>query len=94
MMNYLPPVSGSGGKQNLVARYEELRNQVLSGGAGGLGLVLFLRQGMKAWMEAWPRSTLKVPDVRYNEAGWAEVNAGQLRSELANLLASMVLHIQ
>jgi hypothetical protein len=36
-----------------VARYEQLRNDVLSPAAGGgFGLLLFLRQGMTAWMRA------------------------------------------
>ena len=40
----------------MVGHYEDLRRQVLSPtgvGRGGRGVVLFLRQGMKAWMDAW-----------------------------------------
>ena len=37
--------------QDWVARYEQLRNAVLSQTAGSsFGLVIFLRQGMTAWM--------------------------------------------
>lgn len=38
-----------------MARYEDLRQGVLEGRAaqGPLGLALFLREGMRAWMDAW-----------------------------------------
>src|ERR1035438_4599874 len=41
--------------QEWVARYEQLRSEVLSRGHGiarGIGLVVFLRQGLTAWMRA------------------------------------------
>ena len=45
------PQSAAG--QDWVVRYEQLRNDVLSQSAGGgFGLILFLRQGMTAWMRA------------------------------------------
>jgi len=39
----------------LVGHYEDLRAQVLTGAGRGLGLNVFLQQGMRAWMEAWFR---------------------------------------
>jgi hypothetical protein len=39
-----------------VDRYEELRGQALGALAAkgnGLGLALFIRQGMPAWLDAW-----------------------------------------
>jgi hypothetical protein len=41
--------------REMVAGYEELRRQVLGASdstRGGWGLTLFLRQGMRSWMEA------------------------------------------
>jgi hypothetical protein len=46
-----------------VARYEDLRCQVVGHGAGHrLGLALFQREGMKAWLDAW--STYTSRDAR------------------------------
>jgi len=43
-----------------VGRYEDLRRQVI-GHAGGhrLGLALFHREGMKAWLDAWSTCTTR-----------------------------------
>jgi hypothetical protein len=46
-------------QQECVARYEQLRSDVLSRGQGistGAGLTLFLRHGMVAWIRACSRS--------------------------------------
>ena len=42
-------------RRELTERYEELRAQAMgkSGMAAPLGLALFLRRGMPAWLEAW-----------------------------------------
>lgn len=77
-----------------MARYEELRRSVLEGRAGQrpLGLALFLREGMRAWMDAWlacPVSLAPRP-----EANAAPVPRSPLASaprELVDLLASMAL---
>jgi hypothetical protein len=46
-----------------VTRYEDLRCQVIGHGGGHrLGLVLFHREGMKAWLDAW--STCTTRDAR------------------------------
>ena len=41
-----------------MARYEDLRRTAVSGAwsaSGAWGLALFMRQGLAAWMQAWPR---------------------------------------
>src|SRR5207245_788496 len=43
-------------RQDLAAHYEQLRRDAMgrsTSGGQGLGLALFLRSGMTAWMEAW-----------------------------------------
>jgi hypothetical protein len=41
-------------------RYEDLRRQVIGHGGGHrLGLALFHREGMKAWLDAWSISTTR-----------------------------------
>ena len=45
-------------RQIWTSRYEDLRSQVMGGrrpDRGGWGLALFIRQGMIAWMRAWPK---------------------------------------
>jgi hypothetical protein len=43
-----------------VARYEDLRCQVIGQGGGHrLGLALFQREGMKAWLDAWSTCTTR-----------------------------------
>jgi hypothetical protein len=45
-----------------VTRYEELRRHVVGDGGGHrLGLALFHREGMKAWLDAW--STCTTPNA-------------------------------
>jgi hypothetical protein len=44
----------------LVTRYEDLRQLVIGHGGGHrLGLALFHREGMKAWLEAWSTCTTR-----------------------------------
>ena len=46
-----------------VERYEDLRLQVIGHGSGHrLGLALFQREGMKAWLDAW--STCRTREAR------------------------------
>jgi len=48
-----------------VARYEELRSQVMGGLGNGMGLALFVRQGMRSWIEAWRYCTLGTPPAQH-----------------------------
>lgn len=46
-----------------VTRYEDLRRHVIDHAGGHrLGLALFHREGMKAWLDAW--SSCTIPDAR------------------------------
>lgn len=43
-----------------VTRYEDLRRHVIDDGGGHrLGLALFQREGMKAWLDAWSTCTTR-----------------------------------
>lgn len=45
-----------------VTRYEDLRCHVMGHGGGHrLGLALFHREGMKAWLDAWSTCTTRDP---------------------------------
>lgn len=76
---------------HLVARYEELRSQAMGASGRGLGLALLLRQGMRAWLEAWSNCTLTMPAERHLERGVDEVIPVQLRAEIAIVLAGMAM---
>ncbi len=77
-----------------MARYEELRQEVV-GGRGvpsPLGPALFLREGMRAWMDAWlacPASLHARPETPSAPAE-SELLASAPR-ELVELLADMAL---
>jgi hypothetical protein len=56
------PVDRTDGSEQ-VTRYEDLRRHVIGHGGGHrLGLALFHREGMKAWLDAW--STCTTRDAR------------------------------
>lgn len=92
-MNEALPQSAAG--QDWVARYEQLRNDVLSHAAGGgSGLVCFLRQGMTAWMRASAGAV--VPVASPAGKSLPPLNAGNslpcdVRSQAAVILAGILL---
>ncbi|HSQ49741.1 MAG TPA: hypothetical protein VLL94_00585 [Nitrospiraceae bacterium] len=84
---------------DMVDRYEELRRQTLSpkgGGSGGRGLVLFLREGMKAWMDAWLGCLIAGPTKPPNKSGSMveSVVPWDLRGQVVAILAGMALSIR
>ena len=65
----------------------------LSGGEG-LGLALFLRRGMTAWMQAWSEcATLVEPGTRSQPRVEATIPP-TLRTQITALLAGMILCLQ
>jgi hypothetical protein len=75
----------------VIARYEELRRQALGRSSPQAhGLVLFLRRGMRAWMQAWSRC-MPPPLAPVQPLAVQELCPVQLHRDVAMLLASMVL---
>jgi hypothetical protein len=79
-----------------MAHYERLRTDVLSSSAEATrapGLVLFLRQGMKAWIQAWSSCT---PDPEAEMMPPPRSNSGhcswESRQAITNILAGMILN--
>jgi hypothetical protein len=79
-----------------IARYEDLRCQVVGHGGGHrLGLALFHREGMKAWLDAWSIYTTR--DARPGREvsdGPDQVRPPRLTGDTAavvRLVASMAL---
>ena len=63
-------------------------------GSGGLGLTLFLRRGMAAWIQAWSEcagSTDAGPTLQPSNE---QPIPADLRSQIAALLAGMILCLQ
>ena len=59
----------------------------------GLGLALFLRRGMTAWMQAWSECA-GVETETCSLSGAKETIPLQMRSQLTTLLAGMILSLQ
>ncbi len=78
---------------DLVAGYESLRRDVLAQQAGcsPLGLSVFLRQGMAAWMEAYSlcHATAAPPPPRRSQG--VPALAQDLNGEMAKILTGIVL---
>jgi hypothetical protein len=65
-----------------------------SSGGQGLGLALFLRRGMTAWMQAWTECAGNVEPATHPQFGANETIPVDLRSQLTTLLAGMILSLQ
>lgn len=95
-MTALPHAVGAGTPEPLAAGYEDLRRAALGGaaaGAGrGIGLALFLRSGMAAWMETCA-ALVRPHGEATARATVAPVVPLDLRLEVATLLAEMALAV-
>src|SRR6266849_11194671 len=95
------PLNESGGPRRanpgLTEQYEQLRREATGcseHAAQGLGLALFLRRGMTAWMQAWSQCTDgAAPDAQPRPATPAAVPI-DLRMQIATLLAGIILGLQ
>lgn len=82
------------GLADLVPRYEQLREQVLEGQVHGYGLTVLLRQGMRAWIEAWSLCPASTPGVASQLPLAGETVPPQLQREMVLVLAGMALNQQ
>jgi hypothetical protein len=91
-VNEVLPQSAAG--EDWAACYEQLRTDVLSQAAGsGFGLIVFLRQGMTAWMRACACAVAPAPASKSAQL-LNPVNSlpGDVRSQAAVILAGILLH--
>jgi hypothetical protein len=80
-------------KEILRAGYEDLRQSVLASGGGAdrsFGLVLFVREGMTAWMKACAEAVSVVETSGRLTAGAAPMS-GDLRVEATRIMVTMAL---
>jgi len=78
-------------KDGMVAAYEELRRQ-LQHGQQGPGLALFLRRGMREWMNACAVCTASSPTPVLPAANDEAILPHGTRTEIVLILAGMLLH--
>jgi hypothetical protein len=68
---------------------------VLIHAEGGMGCALVIRQGLVAWMNAWPRpacKTLPEPNLSLPDNPPALPMASPLRAQLTHILVNIILH--
>jgi hypothetical protein len=79
--------------RELAAHYEELRAQSLASSGRGLGLTLFLREGMCAWIQGCAQSILAAHRTAAERIVYAPHATLAVPPEFPMLLASLALHV-
>jgi hypothetical protein len=76
----------------LIDRYEDLRRQAKGEWGDRAGMVVFLRQGMRAWMTAWPKwTTSEVTEPSAVRGDLGNLLPPKVRDEITLVLAGMAL---
>ncbi len=81
--------------EELLARYEELRRQALQPAGAmrrGEGLALFMRRGMKEWLQAWSRCMVSDAKRDKEQTNREEMICADVRTDVVMIMAGMVLH--
>jgi hypothetical protein len=79
--------------RELTAHYEELRAQSLVASGRGLGLTLFLREGMSAWVHAFAQSIVDARQRRMEQSVSPSRSDLSIPREFPMLLAGLALHV-
>ena len=85
---------GDGRSEELVAHYEQLRNDARGLSAGqnpAPGLALFLRQGMTSWMRAWSPCMYTTDVGTLASPATVQGLSLDIRTQMATILAGMIL---
>jgi hypothetical protein len=79
-------------RQDVVVRYEELRQDALSDwqGASGVGRTLFLREGMAKWI--WMVASAPSPRSQPESAATINRWSCDVRAQAASILAGILLN--
>jgi hypothetical protein len=77
----------------LTTLYEELRAQALAASGRGLGLTLFLREGMCAWIHACAQSIVSARTAAMQRAVHMHREDLPVTPEFTMLLAALALHV-
>lgn len=82
--------------EQMVERYEELRNRVLANqtASQNLGLALFLGSGMAAWMKTWKKCTAS-REVSERKVSRDKMEVlSEVYEEIVMVLVSMALKVK
>jgi hypothetical protein len=77
--------------------YEQLRREATSSSARhceGLGLALFLRRGMTAWMQAWSQCVDHATPNTPSQPAMPAAVPIDVRTQIATLLAGIIIDLQ
>lgn len=87
------PPAAPHGTDTAVVAYEALRRRVLTGSVfgGPAGLVLFLREGLAAWMARGAAGAAAVEAADPERRGAAPLVADAIHAAVVRVLASMAL---
>ena len=91
MMTSSSPTAAPTDKDALIAAYEELRHRFLSR-TQGPGSALFMRHGMREWMNAYSLGVAPPPISVPTTPDDAAVLPQGVRAEVVLILAGMLLH--
>ena len=80
-------------REELTTYYEELRTQALAATGRGLGLTLFLREGMYSWMCAYARSIALSHRNMSDRVVAVDRGAVVVPAEFTMLLAGLALEV-
>lgn len=78
-----------------MAHYEELRREALQPAGAirhGEGLALFMRRGMKEWLQAWSHCLVSNAKRDKEQTNREEMIYPDVRSDVVMIMAGMVLH--
>jgi len=81
-------------RPDLVTHYEQLRRDATDmsrRGREGLGLALFLRRGMAAWMQSWSQCTSEAAASAQSSPATTTPIPVDFRAQVATLLAGIIL---
>ena len=76
-------------------RYEQLRRDAIDGSSRGreaLGLALFLRRGMTAWMQAWSNCLDCATPLALSQSATTPVPV-DVQAQVVTLLAGIILDL-
>jgi hypothetical protein len=80
----------------VISRYEQLRSQALGKlfpDGRGLGLALFMRKGMAAWMQTWSEHTAKVKTVNTQVLDTGKLIPENTTGQLTTVLTNMIMDL-
>jgi hypothetical protein len=83
-------------KDVIIDRYEQLRAQAMGKlftGGKGLGLALFMRQGMTAWIYAWSKRSPKIKFAKSPDSNFKNNFSNEISHQVTIALTNMIMSL-